>query len=112
MSNCLFCKIIRKEIKANIEYEDEEIISFYDINPQAPVHLLILPKKHIESVAALQASDAELISKIVFRAKQITAEKGWEHYRLVFNNGAEAGQSVFHLHLHLLSGRRMHWPPG
>jgi histidine triad (HIT) family protein len=112
MSDCLFCKIICKEIKGKIEYEDEEFLVIHDINPQAPTHLLIMPKKHIESISAMQDSDSGLMGQLIHRAKQIAAAKGWEHYRLVFNNGSEAGQSVFHIHLHLLSGRRMHWPPG
>ena len=112
MDNCLFCRMIKKEIKCKIEYEDEKTFAIHDINPQAPVHLLVMPKRHIESISGMEAADAGLIGEVIHRAKQIAASKGWEHYRLVFNNGAESGQSVFHIHLHLLSGRKMHWPPG
>jgi len=112
MADCLFCKIIRKEISAKVEYEDEDMLVFHDVNPQAPVHLLMIPKKHIEGVEAMSESDQKLLGGLLYRAKQMADEKGWKHYRLVFNNGAEAGQSVFHVHLHLLSGRRMSWPPG
>jgi len=112
MSDCLFCKMIRKEIKAKIEYEDDNLFAIHDINPQAPIHLLMMPKRHIESISTMQASDGELLGKLIYQAKQIAAAKGWQHYRLVFNNGSESGQSIFHIHLHLLSGRSMHWPPG
>ena len=112
MPDCLFCKIIRKEIKSKIEYEDNEIIAIHDINPQAPVHILFIPKKHVESISTLARSDAALMGQLIYKAKELAKTRGWEHYRLLFNNGAEAGQSVFHIHLHLLSGRRMQWPPG
>ena len=112
MSDCLFCKIIKKEIKSKIEYEDDEVVAIQDINPQAPVHILVMPKRHIESISVMQEPDAALVGEVIYKARQIAKQRGWEHYRLVFNNGAESGQSVFHIHLHLLSGRRMHWPPG
>ena len=112
MPDCLFCKMIRKEIKAKIEHEDEEILAIHDINPQAPVHMLILPKKHIAQVSDLEKSDRNLAGALIDGARQIAKKNGWQDYRLVFNNGAGAGQSVFHIHLHLLSGRRMAWPPG
>ncbi len=112
MTDCLFCKIIRKEIKAKIEYEDEETFVLHDINPQAPTHLLILPKKHISQISECDQESATLLGKVIYQAKQIAEKQGLSDYRLVFNNGAEAGQSVFHIHLHLLGGRRMTWPPG
>ena len=112
MSDCLFCKMIDKKISAKIEHEDKKVLVIQDINPQAPTHLLVIPKKHIERIDDMEEGDAELIGNVIYCAKQIAAQKGLEHYRLVFNNGSGAGQSVFHIHLHLLSGRRMQWPPG
>lgn len=112
MSDCLFCKIIEKKIPAKIEFENDDFLAFYDINPQAPVHLLIIPKKHIEKIGELQTSDASLIGRLILCAKQIAESKNWKDYRLLFNNGVESGQTVFHIHLHLLSGRKMTWPPG
>ena len=112
MADCLFCRMIAGEIKAKLEYEDDDVFAIHDINPQAPAHLLIFPKRHIEKISGLAESDAGLVGTVVYRAKQIAEKKGWTDYRLVFNNGREAGQSVFHVHLHLLSGRRMTWPPG
>jgi len=112
MSDCLFCKMIRKEINTRIAYEDDEIFAIYDINPQAPDHILVMPKKHIEKIADLQDGESELVGRVIFRAKELAAQNKREHFRLVFNNGEESGQSVFHIHLHLLAGRRMTWPPG
>lgn len=112
MSETLFTKIIRKEIPAKIEYEDEELIVIHDINPQAPVHLLIIPKKPIDRIANMEAGDITLLGKLIYRAKLLAQQKKWNDYRLVLNNGEQAGQSVFHVHLHLLSGRPMKWPPG
>ena len=112
MADCLFCKMVRGEIKPKVEYEDSEILAFHDINPQAPVHVLVIPKRHIEKVEALEAGDIGLAGKLLYQAKQIAVQRGWQDYRIVFNNGAEAGQSVFHIHLHLLGGRQMNWPPG
>jgi len=112
MADCLFCKIIDKKINAKIEHEDADFIVIQDINPQAPSHVLLMPKKHIESIAALSEKDSSLMGRLIECARKLAQERGWKDYRLVFNNGAEAGQSVFHVHLHLLSGRRMTWPPG
>jgi len=110
---CIFCKIIKKEIPSKAEYEDDEILAFEDVNPQAPTHILIIPKKHIEQVADISETDAELVGKLVLIARKIAAKKKLEKgYRIVFNNGPQAGQAVFHLHLHLLGGRRFTWPPG
>ena len=114
MSDCLFCRIVNREIPAEIIYEDDFILAFNDINPQAPLHILIIPKKHIEKVSSLKEEDSHLVSKMVLRAKDIAADKGIsaDGYRLVLNCGKNAGQEVFHIHLHLLGGRRFIWPPG
>ncbi len=112
MPDCLFCKMIRGEIKPKIEFEDSDILAIHDINPQAPHHVLVIPKKHIAKVAEMETSDVSVLGNMIFQARQIAARRGWEDYRLVFNNGSGAGQSVFHVHLHLLAGRRMTWPPG
>ena len=112
MSDCLFCKIVEKQIPAKLEYEDDRVLVFHDINPQAPTHLLIIPKKHIAQVNHMSEKDSELLGSVVYRAQEVAKQKGLEDFRLVFNNGAEAGQTVFHIHLHLLSGRKMTWPPG
>lgn len=110
--NCLFCKIVNGEIPADKLYEDEEILAFRDIAPQAPVHFLVIPKKHIKGPAAVTAEDEQLIGKIMRVGNEIASSEGVEHYRLVFNNGEQAGQSVFHVHMHILGGRSMQWPPG
>ncbi len=112
MSDCLFCKIIEKKIPAKIEYEDQEVIAIHDINPKAPVHILVIPKVHVAQISDLKTEDTAFIGIVIQKAKEIAARKHWIDYRLVLNNGAESGQSVFHIHLHLLSGRRMNWPPG
>lgn len=112
--DCLFCKIIKKKIPAQIEYEDDDVMAFNDVNPQAPFHLLVIPKRHIAKIDELGEADAELIGKLVIIAKKLAKKKEIEKnsFRLVFNNGAMAGQSVFHIHLHVLGGRKMTWPPG
>ncbi|HDT15081.1 MAG TPA: histidine triad nucleotide-binding protein [Firmicutes bacterium] len=114
MENCLFCKIVKKEIPAKIVFEDEKVLAFEDINPAAPVHILIVPKSHIGSLNELDESRTELLKPLFLAAKQIAAEKGIDKtgYRTVFNTGSGAGQTVFHLHLHLLGGRSFAWPPG
>ena len=112
MSDCLFCRMIRGEIKAQVAYDDQEIFAIHDINPQAPVHVLVIPKKHIDRISRTQTEDITLLGRMIYRAKLLAAENRWNDFRLVFNDGAEAGQSVFHIHLHLLSGRAMGWPPG
>jgi len=111
-SDCLFCKIDKGEIPSTKVYEDEGVFAFNDINPQAPTHILICPKKHIDRVAHADDSDSELMGKLVTVAKNLAAQNQFTDYRLVFNNGAEAGQAVFHVHLHLLAGRKFTWPPG
>lgn len=114
MSDCLFCRIIRKEIPASIVYEDERLVAFNDINPQAPMHVLIVPKRHIDSLNALAPGDDALVGEMVRRAAALAREKGWgdRGFRTLFNTNAEAGQTVFHIHLHVLAGRPLHWPPG
>jgi histidine triad (HIT) family protein len=113
MADCLFCKILDKQIPAKVVYEDDELIAIQDIHPQAPVHLLLLPKRHIERVADVRESDIAILGKMILQAKRLAeSQKVDEGFRLVFNSGPQAGQSVFHIHLHLLGGRRMSWPPG
>lgn len=103
--SCIFCKIAKKETKAEIVYEDEKIIAFKDINPIAPFHLLLIPKRHIQSVAELKEKDKLLMGELILRAKKIAKEKGFRGYRLFFNVGREGGQVIDHLHLHLTSGK-------
>ena len=112
--NCLFCKIINREIPSSIVYEDDRLLAFNDINPQAPTHVLVIPKKHVESLNDLQPGDDELIGELVRRAAAIAGERGIAAggFRTVFNTNRDAGQTVFHVHLHLLGGRSMAWPPG
>ncbi|HEY6936368.1 MAG TPA: histidine triad nucleotide-binding protein [Terriglobales bacterium] len=113
MPDCIFCRIIRGEAPAKKVYEDERAFVFEDINPQAPTHVLIIPKKHIVGLKEAQAEDAEIIGYLHLVAAQIARQRGIEDgYRTVFNVGPRAGQSVFHLHLHLLGGRILRWPPG
>lgn len=114
MEKDLFCRIVEKEIPADIVYEDDEVLAFRDIRPQAPVHILIIPKKHIPKVADATEADADLLGKLVLAANKIAAQEGVSEdgYRLVFNNGPNSGQEVYHIHLHLLGGRKFGWPPG
>jgi histidine triad (HIT) family protein len=113
MPDCIFCRIVRGEAPAKKVYEDERAFVFEDINPQAPTHVLIIPKKHIVGLKEAQAEDAEIIGYLHLVAAQIARQRGIEDgYRTVFNVGPRAGQSVFHLHLHLLGGRSLRWPPG
>jgi histidine triad (HIT) family protein len=113
-TTCLFCDIIEKKIPAKIIHEDEYSIAFEDINPQAPVHTLIVPKRHIADIHSISVTDRDIIGHLFFTAKTIASKKGIvkDGYRLVINNGRGAGQTIFHVHLHLLSGRRFTWPPG
>jgi len=111
--DCIFCKIIRKEIPAKIAFEDDQVLAFHDINPAAPVHILLIPKRHVEKVGVVPSGD-NLVSVITDRAVKLAEEMGIakDGFRLVFNNGDNGGQTVYHLHLHLLGGRFMNWPPG
>lgn len=110
--NCLFCKIIRGDIPSTKLYEDDDLFAFRDISPQAPLHFLIVPRKHISGPGAMTPEDEQLVGKMIRMAGEIAGKEGASHYRLVFNNGEGAGQTVFHIHLHVLGGRSMHWPPG
>jgi len=113
-ADCIFCKIIRKEIPAKIAAENEKALAFFDLNPQAPVHILIVPKAHFGSVNDLDAELASFLAPMTLMAKDLAKENKISEsgFRLVMNTGAQAGQSVFHLHMHLLGGRPMQWPPG
>ncbi|MBI4373470.1 MAG: histidine triad nucleotide-binding protein [Deltaproteobacteria bacterium] len=112
MTPCLFCKIINKEIPSKTIHEDESCIAFHDIAPQAPTHLLIVPRRHIEKTADISPQDKELVGHLHWVASVIARKLKITDFRLVMNNGTEAGQSVWHLHLHLLGGRPFSWPPG
>jgi len=114
MSECLFCKFVSGEFQTDVVYQNEHVLAFKDINPQAPTHLLIIPKKHIATVNALEADDEVLVGKLYSAAKIIANEQGFAEagYRVVMNCNADAGQTVFHIHLHLLAGRQLTWPPG
>jgi histidine triad (HIT) family protein len=112
-ADCLFCKIAEKKIPAKLVYEDPDIFAFQDINPQAPTHILLCPRKHFASLDEAKPEDQALLGKLLSVAAQIARErKLTDGYRTVFNTGAGAGQTVFHLHLHLLGGRHFRWPPG
>jgi len=113
VSSCLFCQIAAGERPATIVYRDDDVIAIRDIRPQAPTHILIIPTKHIVSVAEAAAEDEGLIGRLITTAQSIAQQENLSKgYRLVINTGLQAGQSVFHLHVHLLGGRAMHWPPG
>jgi histidine triad (HIT) family protein len=111
---CLFCKIVNREVPASIVYEDDAVLAFNDINPQAPVHILVVPKRHISTLNDLQPDDDAIVGEIVRRAAAIAREKAVSTggFRTVFNTNRDAGQTVFHIHLHLLGGRSLEWPPG
>jgi histidine triad (HIT) family protein len=111
-TDCLFCKIAAGDIPAEKLFEDEEMLAFRDIAPQAPVHFLVIPKKHIQDPAGIDPEDEGLIGRMMRIGSQVARENGISDFRLVFNNGAEAGQTVFHLHMHVLGGRSLGWPPG
>lgn len=112
--NCPFCDIIERKRPASIIYEDENVIAFRDIHPMAPVHILIIPRRHIPSLKETEEKDITILGQLTYLAKIIAEKEGinTRGYRLVINSGAAAGQSVPHIHLHLLGGRSMHWPPG
>jgi histidine triad (HIT) family protein len=112
--SCLFCDIVAKKRPSTAVFEDEDIYAFRDINPQAPTHILIIPRKHIATLNDLSDSDAELVAKVILVARDLAAQEGIAEkgYRLVWNCNALAGQSVYHIHLHIMGGRAMRWPPG
>ncbi|KPJ91880.1 MAG: zinc-binding protein [Gammaproteobacteria bacterium SG8_15] len=113
MSDTIFSKIISREIPADIVYEDEECLAFKDINPQAPMHILIIPKKPIARLADAASADQQMLGLLMLKAAEIAEQQGYgDAFRLVVNNGSGAGQAVFHLHLHILGGRPLSWPPG
>jgi histidine triad (HIT) family protein len=111
---CLFCKIVKKEIPAKILFEDEHLVAFSDVNPQAPTHALVIPKRHMVSLSEATPADAELLGRMLIAAQRVAREAGISDsgWRMVVNNGSHAGQSVFHVHAHVLGGRAMAWPPG
>ena len=112
--DCLFCRIVEKKIPSKKVYEDESIFAFEDINPQAPVHILVVPKKHISTILEAKEEDNELIGRMFQTANKLAKDKGVAErgFRLVLNCNRESGQTIYHIHLHLLAGRAMHWPPG
>lgn len=114
MKDCIFCKIINRDIPASLVYEDQDIIAFEDINPQAPLHILLIPKTHYASLNDVPEDKKDLMGRLLLAAKKIAAEKGLkgDGYRIVLNTGRNSGQEVFHIHFHLLGGRSMAWPPG
>jgi histidine triad (HIT) family protein len=114
MSNCLFCRIIAGEIPASKVYEDDRVVAFNDINPQAPMHILVVPRRHIATLNDLTSDDDGIVGELVRRGSLIASERGYaaSGFRTVFNCNADAGQAVFHIHLHVLAGRKLSWPPG
>jgi histidine triad (HIT) family protein len=114
MSDCLFCKMVSGEIQPDVVFENDDVLAFRDVNPQAPVHVLVIPKSHIATTNELTPEHAGLIGEMVLAARQIAADEGIAEpgYRMVMNCNPEAGQSVYHIHLHMLGGRPMGWPPG
>lgn len=112
--NCLFCKIAAGEIPATVVYEDDELMAFRDIKPQAPTHILVIPKRHIATINDSNDMDATLLGTMILRAQKLAQAEGFSEtgYRLVFNVNSGGGQEVYHIHLHLLGGRQMTWPPG
>lgn len=114
MGNTIFSKIINKQIPADIVYEDDQVFAFKDIAPQAPIHILVIPKREIPTLNDIKEEDIPLIGKLIFTAKKLAKEFGIDEngYRLVMNCNRDAGQAVFHIHLHLLGGRKFNWPPG
>lgn len=111
---CLFCNIANKVIPSNVLFEQDDLLAFHDITPQAPIHVLVIPKRHVTSLAEAIDADAALLGKLSLAAKRVAVESGIDEsgFRVVMNSGPDAGQSVAHLHLHVLGGRAMSWPPG
>ena len=112
MSDCLFCRIAAGEIPSKMVHSDERVFAFEDIAPKAPTHVLVIPRRHIAKLSDASPEEEALVGEVVARAASIARERGLAHYRLVANNGEGAGQSVFHLHFHLMGGRPFSWPPG
>ncbi len=114
MTDCLFCKMVSGDITPDTVYEDEDVLAFRDINPQAPVHVLVVPKQHVATLNDLDADNSALVGKMMMAAAKIAQQEGFaeQGYRTVMNCNDDGGQTVFHIHLHLLGGRVMHWPPG
>ncbi|MEX2528432.1 MAG: histidine triad nucleotide-binding protein [Gemmatimonadota bacterium] len=114
VENCVFCRIVAGEIPAEVVHRDEEVLAFQDLSPQAPVHILIIPRRHVPSLAELDDDDGDLAGRLLLVARQVARDQGVEAngFRLVANTGADGGQSVDHLHFHLLGGRSLGWPPG
>ncbi|HEY5626515.1 MAG TPA: histidine triad nucleotide-binding protein [Nitrospira sp.] len=114
MSDCLFCKIVDKHIPAKIVYEDDQTLAFDDINPQAPIHTLVIPKKHVAAVQDCGAQDERLLGQLLLACAKVAKQKGLADngYRVAVNTGRDGGQTVFHLHFHVMGGRHMAWPPG
>ncbi len=114
MGNCLFCRIVNKDIPSRVVYEDEDFLAFEDIRPQAPVHLLLIPKEHIGSLAEAGDDAWPRLGRLLIKARDLARDKGLERtgYRVVLNTGPDSGQEVYHIHFHILGGRKMAWPPG
>lgn len=114
VTDCLFCKIVAGQVPGSIVYQDDRVVAFRDVNPQAPMHVLVVPRRHIASLNELGPEDDDLVGEVIRRAAALAAEQGHAErgYRTVFNCNADAGQTVFHIHLHVLGGRRLGWPPG
>ena len=114
MENCIFCKIISKEVPSKIVYEDERVLAFEDINPRAPIHILLIPKEHFGTLNEIPEEKKDILSHLLLKARQVAQEKGIAEngYRIVLNTERDSGQEVFHIHFHLFGGRRMNWPPG
>jgi histidine triad (HIT) family protein len=110
--DCLFCRIVGGDLPADVVRESERTLAFRDVNPQAPVHVLVVTRDHHPDVATLAADDPGALAELVRETREVAQAEGSDHYRLVFNTGAHAGQAVFHVHGHVLGGRDMHWPPG
>lgn len=113
MNTCIFCRIVQGQAPARLVYQDEDVTAFHDLNPQAPVHILVVPNRHISGVAQVEPGDTAMLGRLFAVARRLAEQNDVVNgYRLVINNGPQAGQSIFHLHMHLLGGRRLTWPPG
>ena len=114
MSDCLFCKIVSGEISCDKLYENDKLVAFRDIDPKAPTHILVIPKKHIRSINELEISDQNLAGELLLAAKEIASIENIESsgYRTIFNTNSDGGQTVYHIHMHVMGGRQLHWPPG